>query len=97
MEVYVLTYGDENMKVYSSMEKAMQGYITVCKTIYGEGYNRAVRGSMRELQDNAYNMSEEVRTELMNFIQERPYKPVFTFSDLELLDTSFKFHLVKVD
>lgn len=94
-KVYIIMLGDK-LKLYSSMENLLHGYISECKNYYKD-YAREVRGAMSELSRNVYNMTEEVRTELMNYIQEKPYKPVFTLDDLEKLDTSFKFSVAIVE
>lgn len=99
MEVYVLHVGNgakEEIGVYSSKEKLLEGYLQKCKTFYSN-HAKSVRESLAELRSGEYDLSDEVREDLINFVQEKEYKGLFSLYQLRFLDESFTFFVTKVD
>ena len=82
-------------QVFSTKTKLFEGYLRMCRTYY-RNYQKAVAESVRELTLNPQLFQDRTQ-DLLNFIQEKEYKGVFTFQDLHELDDAFDFHVVEID
>jgi hypothetical protein len=96
MELYILSGPTDKYKVYSSKDKLLRGYIKICKEYYSN-YERETRGKVRELKEYFTEISPDHGEDLINFIQEKEYKGIFTLDELRNVDLNFTFQIGKLD